>query len=245
MKIPVQLSFALLLLLMISSCNSSKSWREASRESAKIATPASQQKEAIFQIYYARAFSWRGYFGTHPWVAWKRPEDKSYTVAHVVGWRVNRGLSATLVQADLPDRLWYDNKPVLHDQIEGDEALLVIEQVERLIAQYPFDDVYKLWPGPNSNTFVEYLIRHTPQLKLGLPSHAIGKDYLGPDKFFSRGPSESGLQFSLFGAFGFLVGVEEGVELNLFALNFGFDLWTPALKVPFVGRLGFKDKAIW
>lgn len=244
MKNRVPLIFALLLSLL-SSCNSSKSWRDASRESAQIAVPAAQQKEAIFQIYHARAFSWRGYFGSHPWVAWKRPEDKSYTVAHVVGWRVNRGQPAVLKQEDLPDRLWFDSMPVIHDQIEGEKALVVIDQVEKLIESYPYQNEYRLWPGPNSNTFVEFLIRNIPELRLGLPSHAIGKDYLGPSQFLSRGPSGSGAQFSVLGAFGLSVGVEEGIELNLFALNFGLDFWTPALKLPFVGRLGFKDKAVW
>lgn len=235
----------LFLAALTSGCSSSKSWRDASRESTGIATPAAEQKEAIFQIYLARAFSWRGFFATHPWVAWKRPEDTQYTIAQVVGWRTRRGLSAVVVEKDLPDRLWFDSPPVIHDQYLGEEALVIIEQVEKLIASYPDKDIYTLWPGPNSNTFVEYLIRNTPELRLGLPAHAIGKDYLGKGEFFSRGPSQSGLQFSLFGAFGLSVGMEEGIELNLFTLNFGLDLWTPAIKLPFIGRVGFKDKAIW
>lgn len=239
------LVISLFSLCLFFSCNSSKSWRDASRESSQIAVPAAQQKEAIFQIYYARAFSWRGYFGSHPWVAWKRPNDKSYTVAHVVGWRVRRGLPAVLVQEDLPDRLWFDSVPVIHDQIEGEKALRIIAQVEKLIEKYPYQNNYRLWPGPNSNTFVEYLIRHIPELRLGLQTHAIGKDYLGPSQFFSRGPSATGIQFSLLGVFGLSVGLEEGVEINLFALNFGLDFWTPAIKIPMAGRLGFKDRAIW
>jgi hypothetical protein len=34
---------------------------------------------------------------------------------------------------------------------------------------------------------------------------------------------------------------EEGVELNLFGLNFGIDFYKPALKLPFVGRIGVGD----
>jgi hypothetical protein len=37
---------------------------------------------------------------------------------------------------------------------------------------------------------------------------------------------------------GVAVGREEGIELNLLGLNFGIDFHKPALKLPFVGRLG-------
>jgi hypothetical protein len=32
---------------------------------------------------------------------------------------------------------------------------------------------------------------------------------------------------------------EEGLELNLLGLNFGIDIYKPAIKLPFVGRVGF------
>jgi hypothetical protein len=37
--------------------------------------------------------------------------------------------------------------------------------------------------------------------------------------------------------------VQEGLEFNLLGLNFGIDLNAPALRLPFWGRLGFKDTA--
>ena len=60
---------------MFTSC-SSKSWREASRESTGIAPKAIDLKEDFVQVYYARAFSWRGYLGIHPWIAWKKKEEQ-------------------------------------------------------------------------------------------------------------------------------------------------------------------------
>jgi hypothetical protein len=35
---------------------------------------------------------------------------------------------------------------------------------------------------------------------------------------------------------------EEGLELNLLGLNFGVDFYRPALKLPFVGRIGFGER---
>lgn len=231
------------LTLFVLGC-SSKSYKDAARHSAGLATPAKDQKEAIFQIYTARAFSWRGNFAIHPWVAWKKPEDKSYTVAQVTGWRVKRGLPALTVREDLPDRLWFDNIPEILDEHRGEKALGIIQQVEKLIEDYPFTKTYSLYPGPNSNTFVAYLIRHIPELKIELPSHAIGKDYLGKTRLLALSPSATGAQLSIWGLLGLTLGLNEGVELNLLGLNFGIDFWTPALKLPFLGRVGFKDKAL-
>lgn len=224
---------------------STKSWRDASRKSVGLATPASEQKEDIFQIYYARAFSWRGYFGIHPWVAWKKSEDPEYTVAQVMAWNLYRGeASAISVKPDLPDREWYDNAPVLMYEVKGEKARRIIEKVQKKIQEYPFHEQYRIWPGPNSNTFVAYLIRNIEELKVELPSSAIGKDYLGPTHFLAASPSGTGFQLSLWGALGLTLGLGEGVEINLLGLNFGVDIWTPALKLPFVGRLGFADRPI-
>ena len=43
----------------------------------------------------------------------------------------------------------------------------------------PTPTAYVTWPGPNSNTFVAWLGREVPELRLTLPPTAIGKDFLG------------------------------------------------------------------
>ncbi|EQC43983.1 DUF3750 domain-containing protein [Bacteriovorax sp. Seq25_V] len=240
MKIVYKLLQFTLLLMIFSSC-SSKDWRSASRESANIATPAKEQKEDIFQIYYARAFAWRGYFGTHPWVAWKLKEDTAYTVAQVTSWNIRATGSAINVEKQLPDRKWYDNEPTLLFESTGGDARLIVAEVKKLIKQYPFKDRYVLWPGPNSNTFVSYLIRNIKEIDTELPANAIGKDYLGPNTFWGESQSNTGYQLSFFGLFGATAAKNEGIEINLLGLNFGIDFWRPALKLPFIGRLGFSE----
>src|SRR5690606_38388987 len=74
-------SFFSILILCMASCGSNGSWRTASKESANIAPLAQEVKEDIFQIYVARAWSWRGYFAVHPWVAWKKAGEEQYTTA--------------------------------------------------------------------------------------------------------------------------------------------------------------------
>jgi hypothetical protein len=55
-----------------------------------------------------------------------------------------------------------------------------------------------------------------------------------------RTPSGTGYQLSLLGVFGITLAREEGIELNLLGLSFGIDILKPALKLPFVGRLGVR-----
>jgi hypothetical protein len=71
-----------------------------------------------------------------------------------------------------------------------------------------------------------------------LPPTAIGKDYPINGTLVDRTPSGTGYQVSLLGLFGASMGRDEGVEINLLGLNFGIDFIKPALKLPFIGRLG-------
>lgn len=227
--------------ILFASCGSNKSWRDASRESVGIAPKASELKEDIVQIYFARAFSWRGYFGVHPWIAYKKVEDEEYTVAQVTAWNLRREGTTVSVKKDLPDRRWFDSYPTLHDEIRGKKAREIIDQIEKLLTTYPHKDLYRVWPGPNSNTFVAYMMRNIDGLDKELPASAVGKDYLD-DNVFMPTASGTGFQFSVFGLLGLSLGLQEGIEINLLGLNFGLDIWTPALKIPFAGRVGFPDR---
>jgi len=226
--------------LLLPACSSSN-WQTASRESSGLAPKPEQLTESIFQIYTARAFSWRKYVAVHPWVAWKKNSDKQYTLAQVAGWRLRRGLSTVEIRQDVPDRLWYDNKPDILFSVRGEEADAIINQVEKIIEEYPYKHNYRLWPGPNSNTFVEHIIRKVPELTVELPPHAIGKDYLTESYLFEQSPGGKGMQLSLYGVLGMTLGLSEGVEINVLSMTFGVDILRPALKLPFVGRLGMDD----
>ncbi|MEX1099509.1 MAG: DUF3750 domain-containing protein [Bacteriovoracaceae bacterium] len=234
----------LFLLLFTLSCGSKGDHRTASRESALIAPIAKELDQDIFQIYVARAWSWRGYFAVHPWVAWKKAGEKEYTTAAVIGFRMRNGKSSVVVHKDVPDRRWFDSMPELIFQAYGAKAGKIIKQMPALIKSYPYHFQYRAWPGPNSNTFVSYLIRSVDEIDAELPAHAIGKDWLARSYMFDSSPSGKGYQMSLLGVAGLTVGLEEGVELNFLSLNFGVDFWPLALKLPFVGRVGMDDGKI-
>ncbi|MER0203541.1 MAG: DUF3750 domain-containing protein [Nitrosomonas sp.] len=210
-------------------------WWNASREPVGLAPDPASTPEAIVQVYGARAFSWRGYFGIHTWIAVKPAAAQSYTIYEVIGWMQRRKLPVVVIYENVPDRRWYGNMPELLLEKRGDGVDVLIEKIDQAARSYPYAKDYTIWPGPNSNTFTAWISRAVPELQLDLPPTAIGKDYLGY-RMVSQAPSGSGFQVSIFGLLGVLVSAVEGIELNLLGLSFGVDLDPPALKLPLVGR---------
>lgn len=208
-------------------------WASADRSSAGLAPDPGQVRDAVVQVYAARAFNWRGAFGVHTWIATKAEGASHYTVHEVTRWR--RPAIASRSQA--PDRAWFGSPPRLLADYRGKAAARMIPRIVSAAAGYPLTGDYHVWPGPNSNTFVAWVVRQVPGLRVHLPPTAVGKDYL-PDGIFATAPSGSGYQLSLSGIFGLLVAREEGIELNLLGLTLGVDLAAPALKLPGIGRLG-------
>jgi hypothetical protein len=214
-----------------------QAWRTATREPAGLAPDPATTPEAVVQVYAARAVSWRGYFGVHTWIAVKPTRADRFTVYEVLGFRLFRGGDTAVVARDrAPDGYWFGNRPELLSDLRGDGVDEVIHRIEAAVANYPYPSTYHVWPGPNSNTFVAHVLRAAPELKVDMPSTAIGKDYLGI-KSVGVTPSGTGGQVSLFGLAGVLAGVEEGLELNVLGLTFGINPKRLALKLPIIGTL--------
>jgi len=214
-----------------------RDWRTASSEPVGIAPDPAVTPDPLIQVYAARAWGWRGYFGVHTWIAVKRTNGAAYTVYEVIGWRLRSSDTAVAIRQRPPDARWFGSAPVLLAEKRGNGIDALIDRIDRVAREYPYAGVYSAWPGPNSNTFTAYLTRVVPELGADLPPTAIGKDYLG-DKFVARAPSGGGFQLSLYGLLGVLASGPEGIEVNLFGLSFGVDPLAPAIKLPFFGRLG-------
>jgi hypothetical protein len=156
----------------------------------------------------------------------------------VTGWGVRHGGSAIEIDQGVPDRYWFGARPRLIAELRGPAAARAIPRIAAAVAAYPYKASYRTWPGPNSNTFVAYVLRQVPELGADLPPTAIGKDYLPGPGFVARTPSGGGMQISLFGLAGVLVSKAEGIELNLLGLSFGVDPGELALRLPGIGKLG-------
>ena len=73
-------------------------------------------------------------------------------------------------------------KPSLLRVIEGDENSLaynMIQTIELSPEHYPFCDTY-VFTGPNSNTYVQWLLNKFPELSIKLPWRCFGKGFRLP-----------------------------------------------------------------
>ncbi|NBQ70602.1 MAG: DUF3750 domain-containing protein, partial [Nitrosomonadaceae bacterium] len=140
-------------------------WWNASREPAGLAPDPASTPEAIVQVYGARAFSWRGYFGVHTWIAVKPTAAQSYTIYEVIGWLQRRKLPVVAIYENVPDRRWYGNMPELLLEKRGDGVDALIEKIDQAAQSYPYAKDYTIWPGPNSNTFTAWISRAVPELQ--------------------------------------------------------------------------------
>ncbi len=215
-----------------------QSWWELRRDSSEQAPDPATTTEAVVQVYAARAVGWRGLLAVHTWTAVKRRGAPAFTRYEVIGWGVDRGAPPVRVNRMGPDNYWFGARPELLVDLRGDVVEGIVDKVEAAVAAYPYQDSYLTFPGPNSNTFTAWLGREVPELRLDLPPTAIGKDYLPHGLPVGRSPGGRGVQLSLFGLVGVLAGVDEGLEVNVLGLVFGVDVKDPALKLPFVGRVG-------
>jgi len=226
-------------ILHSSATRAASDWRSASREPVGLAPDPALVSEPVVQVYAARAMRWRGYFGVHPWIAVKPRDAQQWTVYEVNGWRLRRTGSAVVESDRAPDGRWYGNVPQLLADRRGEGVDELIERIRAAVEDYPWKGKYRVWPGPNSNTFIAHVLRAVPELRVDLPPTAVGKDYVGW-RSVAKLPSGTGAQVSAMGVLGVAAGWEEGVELNLLGLTFGVDPKNLALKLPLVGSIGPK-----
>jgi uncharacterized protein DUF3750 len=214
-----------------------QSYARADWSSVGMLPDPATEHEARLLIFTGRTGRWRGIFAVHSWVVFKPEGGASWNRYDVVGWGdpVRNNYWA-------PDSLWWGEPPRVLIDVRGAEASDLIPKVEAAIAHYQYGRAgdYRLWPGPNSNTFVASVLRAVPELETTLPSNAIGKDFR-PLPYVGLTDSRTGIEASILGVVGVKVGWVEGVELNFLGLVTGLDLRHPAVKLPGFGRVGLDD----
>jgi Protein of unknown function (DUF3750) len=216
-----------------------RDWRTARWSSAGILPEAASDPQARIVVFAARTAGWRSIFAVHTWIVLKPASATDYTRYEVTGF--GRPLR---VNGRPPDGYWLGDRPRIIADIRGVRAAAAIPKIEAAIMAYPYARYgdYRLWPGPNSNTFVASVLRAAPELEIALPPEAIGKDYRIDGALLGRTASGTGFEASLYGLLGFKIGKVEGIEFNLLGLVAGLDAEHPALKIPAFGRLAL-DRA--
>jgi hypothetical protein len=211
-----------------------RSFRDADWSSIGSLPPAAQHPEARVMVLSGRTGGWKGVLAVHSWIVIKRANAPRWTRYDVVGWG-----NPVRMNGWAPDGRWYGDRPQVVVDIDGAEAEQLIPKIEAAVKEYRYANAgdYRIWPGPNSNTFIATVMRAVPELGSALPPNAIGRDFR-ESFYFGLTDSGSGVELNLWGLLGFKCGWVEGVEVNFLGLVAGFDIRQPALKLPGFGRLG-------
>ena len=143
-----------------------------------VAPEPSAYSDAVVQVYGADVWGVRGRFAIHTWIATKAENARSYTIYQVVSWGLRRRGSAVDISQGMPDRYWFRSPPLLLHEVKGEAARALVERVDEAVNAYPYDKEYTMWPGPNSNSFIEWIALEVPELGLKLPAKAIGKNWM-------------------------------------------------------------------
>lgn len=210
-------------------------WRSADRSSAGLLPAASTHEAAVAGILSARTISWRGIVATHSWIVIKDEGATSYQRFDYTAWG-----EPIWVNRFMPDARWFGSVPELVFMADGPDAVRIIPTIRAAIKKYryPKSGDYRLWPGPNSNTFVAAIMQ-AAHIKASLPPTAIGKDFPYDGRWVGLTPSRTGVRINAGGYFGVTCGWIDGLEVNILGAVAGFDLRRPALKFPGLGRIGF------
>jgi hypothetical protein len=213
------------------------SFRDADWSSVGMLPPAGADREARLLVFTGRTGRWKGIFSVHSWVVFKPENATSWSRYDVVGWG-----QPVRTNGWAPDARWFGDPPRVLVDVRGAEATALIPKVKAAITAYNYNNFgdYRIWPGPNSNTFTATVLRAVPELETALPPNAVGKDFRAYP-YVGLTDSRTGIEASLWGLLGVKVGWIEGVELNFLGLVAGLDLRHPAVKLPGFGRVGFDD----
>ena len=214
-----------------------RSWRDADWSSTGLLPKASADTQARVIVFTATTGAWKGIFSVHSWIVFKSANATAWTRYDVVGWgepvRTNNWPA---------DGRWFGNMPVAIADISGPDAEKLIPRIETAVTEYRFARAgdYRIWPGPNSNSFVASILRTVPELGVTLPPNAVGRDFR-EGVYAGLTDSRTGFELNLSGFAAFKIGWVEGIEVNLLGLVAGLDLRHPGLKLPGFGRVGIES----
>jgi len=215
-----------------------KGFGEADWSSTGMLPRASADSEPRLLVFAARTGRLLSIFSVHCWIVFKLEGDTNWSRYDVV----RSGPVSVRLNAWPPDSYWNGRAPRVIIDVRGERAAVLIPKVKHAIESYAYSDYddYRVWPGPNSNTFVATVLRAVPELAIALPANAVGKDFRS-HPYAGLTDSRTGLEASLWGLLGVKLGWIEGVELNFLGLVAGLDIRHPGLKLPGFGRLGVPD----
>lgn len=214
-----------------------RSWRNADWSSIGSLPPASAHPQARVLILSGRTGGLKGVVSVHSWIVLKARNARRWNRYDDVGWGMPLRLNNWA-----PDGRWFGNRPEVVADLSGDAAEALIPAIMAAIRSYQYRGAgdYRLWPGPNSNTFVATVLRAVPELGATLPPNAVGRDFRALP-YLGLTDSATGVEANLWGVFGVKIAWVEGIEVNLFGLVAGLDLRRPGVKLPGFGLIALDE----
>jgi len=131
------------------------------------------------------------HFFVHPWVVtvhgdqinrWeviRRKNDQKEHFGHVYRNFYSDPVQSLKRISFSPDH-WSQKSVRLLGLISGDSASVarrVFDFVEQQSPSYKHQDFYQTFPGPNSNTYVQWVLDNFPGTNIKLPWNAFGKNF--------------------------------------------------------------------
>jgi hypothetical protein len=214
------------------------SWRSADWSASGVLPPATSDTRAAVYLMAARTGGHKGAFAVHSWIVTKEAGATQYNRYDKVGWG-----SPVRRNAYPADGRWYSNTPWIVHAVHGGEAERLIPEIEAAIASYPHAQRgnYRIWPGPNSNTFIAYVLREVPEFGGFLPPNATGRDFAPGPLAIDWSDEAYDLHVTVAGLAGFAIGEVSGLEVHFMGLVAGIDFRQPGLKIPAAGLVSLQS----
>lgn len=130
--------------------------------------------EFVVRLYLAPIPGFNG-FGTHPWYLVKRPDATEFDRWEVLD-RTDEPLGYVHLNFPNPDLHEGTEGAYVLAELIGSEAEAVVDFIEAESPNYPCRNEYLFLPGPNSNTYGQWILDGTGW-DVTLPFTAGGKDF--------------------------------------------------------------------
>ncbi len=184
---------------------------------------------------------WASRFAHHSWIDVKQGAEDRWVRVEIASEFSGVDVDSIPAPVARRDERW-DRTIVVAGVLAGPEAEEAARAVLAAARRYRWSEPedYGVWPGPNSNSFADWIGRQVPGLAFELDHNAVGKDF---DGWLRAGgtTTKSGLELET-PILGLQVGLREGVELHVIQLVLGVSLFPPALKLPFLPRIGWRGR---
>ncbi len=147
-----------------------------------------QEHNSIYKVsFYISPVYLPFSFAVHPWVIIEKDGNKNrFEIIHFNKQRGEKNyLACNLYGNDMEQGLpfWHNGRYYWKSRcigsVSGHQDSLA-EKMHYFIKNndYPYLDQYRFYPGPNSNTYIQWILDHFPEANIQLPWNSFGKKYI-------------------------------------------------------------------